>query len=605
MWFLLILILGIFALAFWMWKRPDPVHRDQAKAVGHDLWLDQLDAQLKYAERLMTETPADYARAYELYQNMAKQHEIPEAYMAMGHMHLKGLGRDVSVDNALRLFEKAFALGSDEAAYVLGQMAEGLYGGTDKNIEKAQYWYRHAVVRGNLDAQYRLAELDPQDQTHVEQQQLDLLQKNAEHGHANSQYQLAQQYLNSAEPNISLGLEYLFKAAQQDHLAANQQLQQIYAKGPYFPQNQQKSLQYLKRCLLLGDQQHLYDYYQAVLMGQMDVDQRQRVYHDLLQQAREHKIAAANRVLGLAHFHGWHLEKQETLGFRFLTEAANEQDAEAIGIIAALYFEKYLVSDDPQKAFELFATAHRLQAQFLNQVGLAMCYFHGIGVAQNIAKAQQLLAQAALDTWNMQITCVADQNYVMGQMYALAEYPLPHRDKCLNYLNKAMEQGSKDAAWYLYRVYSEQIILEISSDPDFALQALLKAVKLGHRDALTQLALVNLEGKLLPQDLNQAFTNFSKAAQMGDAVAMYQLGRLFEQGLGVEKDMVQALNAYQHAAQLMNADALSRLGYLYIHGIGVERDLKIAAQHLQKAALQGYLEALEQLENIHAFLNVT
>ena len=69
--------------------------------------------------------------------------------------------------------------------------------------------------------------------------------------------------------------------------------------------------------------------------------------------------------------------------------------------------------------------------------------------------------------------------------------------------------------------------------------------------------------------------------------------------------MVQALNAYQHAAQLMNADALSRLGYLYIHGIGVERDLKIAAQHLQKAALQGHLEALEQLENIHAFLNVT
>ncbi len=34
MWFLLVLILGIGALAFWMWKRPDPVKRDQAKAVG-------------------------------------------------------------------------------------------------------------------------------------------------------------------------------------------------------------------------------------------------------------------------------------------------------------------------------------------------------------------------------------------------------------------------------------------------------------------------------------------------------------------------------------------------------------------------------------------
>lgn len=35
------------------------------------------------------------------------------------------------------------------------------------------------------------------------------------------------------------------------------------------------------------------------------------------------------------------------------------------------------------------------------------------------------------------------------------------------------------------------------------------------------------------------------------------------------------------------------------------RDLKIAEQHLQKAALQGNLEVLAQLENIHAFLNVT
>ena len=604
MWFLLILILGILALAFWMWKRPDPVHRDQAKAVGHDLWLEQLDAQLKYAERLMADVPADYARAYELYQNMAKQHEIPEAYLAMGQMHLQGLGRNVSFENAQRLLEKAFSLGSDEAAYVLGQMAEGQYGASEKIIEKAQYWYRHAVARGNLDAQYRLAELDPQDQTHIVQQQLDLLKKNAEQGHANSQYQLAQHYLNRAEPNISLGLEYLLEAAQQDHLTALHLLQQMYQQGQYFPQNQHKALTYLKRGLLLGDQQYLYDYYQAVLQGQIDVDQRQRVYHDLLQQAREHKIAAANRLLGIAYFHGWYLEKKETLGFRFLTEAANEQDAQAIGIIAALYLEKYLVSDDPEKTYELMHTAHQIRPQFLNQVGLALCYFHGIGISQNIAKAQQLLAQAASEELNMQLTCVADQNYVIGRMYALAEFPLPTREKCLGYLNKAMEQGSKDAAWYLYRVYAEHLIFDVEANPELAYRALVKVVKLGHRDALTQLGIIHLEGQLQPQDLAEAFSCFSDAAQKGDPVAMYHMGQMYEQGLGVEKDLIQALDAYQNAAKLMNVDALSRLGYFYIHGIAVTRDLKIAQQYLQKAALQGHMEAQEQLENIHAFLNV-
>ena len=52
----------------------------------------------------------------------------------------------------------------------------------------------------------------------------------------------------------------------------------------------------------------------------------------------------------------------------------------------------------------------------------------------------------------------------------------------------------------------------------------------------------------------------------------------------------------------MNADALSHLGRLYIHGEGVERDLNTAKQYLQKAAVQRHVHAIEQLENIHAFL---
>ena len=602
MWFLLILILGMGALAFWMWKRPDPVKRDQAKAVGHDLWIDQLDAQLKFAERLMLDAPTDYARAYELYQNLAKQNEIPQAYVAMGQMHLQGLGREVSVENALALLEKANSLGSDDAAYVLGQVEEGIYGGVP-NIEKAQYWYRHAISRGHLDAQYRLAELNPEDQTHAEQQHLDLLQKNADDGHANSQYQLAQCYLNQATPNIALGLEYLLKAAQQDHMAAIQQLQQFYAQGKYLAQNDEKSLQYLKRGLLLGHQQQLYEYYQAVLMGKIDVDQRQRVYHDLLQQAKEHKVAAASRLLGIAHFHGWYLEKQETLGFRFLTEAAQLKDADAISLIAALYFEKYLVSDDPQKAFELYQTAYQFKPLFINQVGLALCYLHGVGVERNIKQAQQLLVEAARHLNDMSITCVADQNYVIGRFYALREYPLAHRDQCLSYLEKAAEQGSQDAAWYLYRLAVDNILPDLQFDDAQTQRALLKAAKLGHSDALTQLGVVNLKGQWGTQDFQQALQYFSQAAGLGNVTALYQLGEMSEHGLGVQQDLTQAHSYYAQAAQGMSAAALTRLGYLYIHGMGVERDLKIAQQYLEKAALQGYVEAQEQLENIHAFLN--
>ena len=601
MWFLLILILGILTLAFWMWKRPDPVKRDQAKAVGHDLWLEQLDAQLKFAERLTTDVQPDYLRAYELYQNMAKQHEIPQAYVAMGLMQLKGLGREASVEHATSLLEKAFQLGSDEAAYYLGQMAEAKFG-ANADAEKAVYWYRHAVARGHLEAQYRLAELNPDDQTQTEQQQFKLLEKNAAQGHANSQYQLAQYYLNLTEPNLSLGLGYLFEAAAQDHLAANQLLKQIYESDQYFPSNQEKALHYLKRCLLLGDKQDLYEYYQAVLMGKIDIDQRQRVYHDLLNQAREQKIAAANRVLGLAHFHGWHLEKQEKLGFSFLSEAARQKDAMAITVIAALYFEKYLVSDDPAKAFELYKMAYQLQPNFFNQMGLAMCYLQGIGHAQHMSQAQKLMGQAAEEYLNTPMQCVADQNYVIGRLYSTAEYPLPNRDKALSNLNKSVEQGSAHAAWYLYRLYTENTLNEITADAGLALAAVSKAAKLGHAQALTTLAKKSLDAKQIPQDLSMALKCLNIAVEKNNADAMTQLGQLYEHGLGVKKDINKALAYYLQAAEQMNADALSHLGRLYIHGEGVERDLNTAKQYLQNAAVQRHVHAIEQLENIHAFL---
>jgi hypothetical protein len=82
------------------------------------------------------------------------------------------------------------------------------------------YWYRHAVARGHLDAQYRITELAESDHDTAEQQRLQLLIQNAEQGHANSQYQLAQYYLaDGAAQDLSLGIHYLFLAAQQDHLA--------------------------------------------------------------------------------------------------------------------------------------------------------------------------------------------------------------------------------------------------------------------------------------------------------------------------------------------------------------------------------------------------
>lgn len=44
-------------------------------------------------------------------------------------------------------------------------------------------------------------------------------------------------------------------------------------------------------------------------MGKYDAGQRQRIWSDLMIQAKEHKSPQAKAQLGDAYFHGWHAGK--------------------------------------------------------------------------------------------------------------------------------------------------------------------------------------------------------------------------------------------------------------------------------------------------------
>ena len=74
-------------------------------------------------------------------------------------------------------------------------------------------------------------------------------------------------------------------------------------------------MNFIKRCIHLGDQSGLYDYYAGVLLGTIDPDQRQRVFQHLLQQSKEHKDAQAKTLIGLAYFHGWYVQKMKPWHF--------------------------------------------------------------------------------------------------------------------------------------------------------------------------------------------------------------------------------------------------------------------------------------------------
>lgn len=601
--FILVLLLGLLGFAFWMWKRPDPVKRDQAKALYHDLWLEQVDAQLQHATALLADPQqANFPRAYEIFKNLAKQHELPEAYIQMALMHLHGQGCEPSVEIASNLLKHAFHLGSDTAAYHLGQIVE-----TDayhlQDIEKALYWYRHAVARGNLEAQYRLAELVPDDNTQAEQQRLQLLQQHADQGHASSQYLLAQHYFNQGQ--MYLGLNYLLRAAAQDHLRANQQLQQCYAQGDVVPQDEKRALYYLKRCVSLGDQSKRDDYYQAVLVGEMDIDQRQKVYFDVLNQAKQQHHSQAKTLLGSAYFHGWYLDKNETLGFRFWSEAAQQKNAQALSYIAALYYEQYLVLKDLQKAFDLYALAEQLEPSWFSQMGLGLCYLNGVGTVQNSAKAQQLFAQVAQQHWGFKLQNIAQQHYLIALFYAHPAYPLPTRQRCIGYLQKALEQGFALAGYRLYEIFQGQMLHDVVADKIQAQFYLQQAADLGLSQAQAELARCYLYGDDVEENQTLALDYLQKAAAQNDANALNLLGEAAEFGLAMPVDVEQAFQYYQAAAEQMNPHGLYHLGQFYLRGMAVQRDVHRAQQYFEKSALLGNEYAIEQLESIQAYFKLS
>lgn len=605
MWFLLVLILGIVALGLWMWKRPDPVKRDQAKAVHHDLWIEQIDAQLQHAVRLISDpVQPNYARGFDIFNQLAQQQDIPQAYMHMGLMHLNGWGRPKSTETAIGLLDNAFRLGSDEAAFHLGRIYEvDTYAHQD--LEKALYWYRHAVARGNVEAQLKMTELAPQDDKSVVQQKLQLLQQNADQGHANSQFQLSQYYLKDSDTqNLSLGIHYLFLAAQQDHLAANQQIEDYYQQGQILEHDPAQALQFIKRSVSLGDQKSLYVYYAGVLNGRIDVDQRQRVLQHLQQQSQEHKDAAAKTLLGLAYFYGWYVKQNETMAYRYWDEAAKAQHPDAMCMIAALYFEQYIVENEPEKAFEMYQQALDIDPQHLQaQMGLALCYMSSVGTIKDTHQATRIIQASVKQHWHFEASSEADLIYSVGRFYSLPEYPLPHRDKAIHYLNQAVAKGSKDAAWYLYQAFTGVYPI-FEENEELAKRYLHQAAQLGHAQAQAQLGLMYLTGETVEQDLNLGLKYLQQSAAHMNSTALNALGEAYEHGSGVDPDIQQSIRYYTQAAAKVNPDAYSHLGYLYTKGIGVERDINLAREWLEKGSLLGHETSQTLLKNVNAYLEM-
>ena len=129
-------------------------------------------------------------------------------------------------------------------------------------------------------------------------------------------------------------------------------------------------------------------------------------------------------------------------------------------------------------------------------------------------------------------------------------------------------------------------------DGDAKLVAQLRAAA-AQNDAKAQhdLALLLMEGRLLPRDEAAAGEMFEKAAVQGLANAQYNLGVIYDAGLGRAADQTMAYFWYSAAADQGHVPAQYNLGVAAAQGKGAPRDYAVAALWFERAARSGLPDA--------------
>lgn len=148
----------------------------------------------------------------------------------------------------------------------------------EQDIEKAQHIWMDAAKKGQVEAQYRLAE-----------------------------YLWQGQYFAKDQVRAK---QYLHQAVQQQHPHAIALFKQI-QETQGFNTDHSIDLQYLKQQAFAGDQAAQYRYCLAVLKQLLDTEQNEAVIA-LLQQESQQQKAYALSLLGSAYYHGWGRERQYT-----------------------------------------------------------------------------------------------------------------------------------------------------------------------------------------------------------------------------------------------------------------------------------------------------
>ena len=176
----------------------------------------------------------------------------------------------------------------------------------------------------------------------------------------------------------------------------------------------------------------------------------------------------------------------------------------------------------------------------------------------------------------------------------------PDDVQALRLLHKAADRGYVAAQESLGIFYEIGVGMEKPA-PQEALQWYRKAIAQGSLDAMTNMALMFLDGKGVPKDPPQAIGWFLKAAEGGEATAQYNLALIYARGKDVPQDYNESLRWLTAAADHDVMPAIMDVASFYLHPPDNRAaDVNRAVHYYEKAAGLGSVPAQTMLGDIFA-----
>lgn len=246
---------------------------------------------------------------------------------------------------------------------------------------------------------------------------------------------------------------------------------------------------------------------------------------------------------------------------------------------------------------ELEPMSQRLQPYLQYRIGKMYCY--GLGTEQNYAESFGWFMKSAIAGNKFAQFSLANQYYYGNGFYK-------DKEQALHWYMKAAEQGLPYAAYAIAQMYAngEAVLQDKATAQQYYAQALAGFLKLEESDRaddnlLYKIGRMYRYGLGTDEDISKALEYFSRSAKHGKTNARRMIAIEQLSGEHIPQDVNRAVETLTELAE--NGDAVSayRLGRLYLFGAdGVERNPELAMQWLTKSAEDGNEYALQLLDNM-------